>query len=199
MRWFVRTLAAAALVVPAAPAAAAQDRPARVICLEEMAGERGARNIRDVRQRRIDGQAYIYGTADFGDAQAIRFRCQVRGSRLGRTAFRPVVDENQERPDWASEVPGARGEPEPDAPPAPVEEGLPARPRPKFQSVRAPDAASVPAEDKAAQDPPAGERAEADSPAAEVERPPGERTGPRFRQVPAEPGAAGGGRFKKVP
>jgi len=102
----LRDAAVAALVtlVGAPGAMATTDDEAVALCTQELTGQ-GALDVRNTLVRRQEQVPYVYGDADFADANAVHFRCRVFEGKVGSLRYMVKNAEYESGRAWSTERP----------------------------------------------------------------------------------------------
>lgn len=82
-----RGLAVVAIWAAASPASAISNDEALALCLSDLTANRGATGISDSRVIRSDREPAVYGTASFGGADPVEFRCLISGGAVSSVRY----------------------------------------------------------------------------------------------------------------
>lgn len=111
----MRGAAAAILVMAGVHAASATtDDEAAALCQQELTGNQGALEVRDIEVRRHverdhEGVPFVYGNADFADATRVHFRCRVFNEKVTSVSYLVKDPEFVDGRAWSKERPHGAG------------------------------------------------------------------------------------------
>lgn len=96
---------ALALVLAPGLSRATTDEEATALCASALTGTHEAQSVESLHVRRHHGRPYVYGTAEFADAGAVHFRCEVYQEKVAGIGFLIRDTSTASGTDWSMDRP----------------------------------------------------------------------------------------------